>query len=72
MVCPDLPSLSHVEENRESLRQLLIDWTQAAPPRSLFVVEMDESTSPDVLPEGYEWEIREYRPAQIAIAEISA
>jgi 16S rRNA (guanine966-N2)-methyltransferase len=51
------------------LTAMLEVWWQNAPMHSLFAVELEDSTSLDLLPKSVDWDVRSYRPAQIAIAE---
>ncbi len=57
------------ESNTESLRQLLVQWVDTAPCKSLFAIELDESTPLEILPASLEWQTRAYRPAMMAIGE---
>jgi 16S rRNA (guanine966-N2)-methyltransferase len=53
----------------ESMRNTLQAWLDAAPPGSLFAVEMEVETDEAWLPQGVAWDLRRYPPAKIAIAE---
>jgi 16S rRNA (guanine966-N2)-methyltransferase len=53
----------------EVLRTMLLNWIELAPQGSLFAIELEEKTSLDCLPSQIEWDIRTYRPAQMAIGE---
>ncbi|MDZ4850444.1 MAG: RsmD family RNA methyltransferase [Pirellulaceae bacterium] len=57
------------ETHTEPLRKLLADCVAAAPDKSLFAVELDESTPLEMLPESLQWQTRTYRPAMMAIGE---
>ena len=57
------------ETHTEPLRQLLTTWVDAAPPNSLFAIELDESTPLEILPKSLDWQTRAYRPAMMAIGE---
>ena len=60
------------ESQTEELRELLVTLVEAAPPKSLFAIELDEATPLEILPEVLEWQTRAYRPAMMAIAEKDA
>ncbi len=51
------------------LRELIDRWIAAVPLKSSFVIELDLTTSRDVLPSGIDWDVREYRPAVMAIGD---
>jgi 16S rRNA (guanine966-N2)-methyltransferase len=57
------------ETNLEDMTELLEKWIDSAPIGSLFAVELDQSTPPDVLPMWIDWQKRLYRPALVAIGE---
>jgi len=57
------------ESNPEEMKELLDKWIDSAPVGSLFAIELDQSTSPDVLPSWIDWQKRLYRPALVAIGE---
>jgi 16S rRNA (guanine966-N2)-methyltransferase len=55
--------------DEQAMRNLLAGWVEAAPAGSLIAVELEFETSLDFLPETLEWDIRNYKPAKMAIAE---
>jgi len=57
------------ETNLDDMKELIEKWIDSAPVGSLFAIELDQSTSPDVLPQWIDWQKRLYRPALIAIGE---
>ncbi len=65
------PPYSLWESKTEALRELLVQWVDAAPANSLFAIELDELTPLSMLPESLEWQTRVYRPAMMAIGEKS-
>lgn len=64
------PPYSMWESHGRELTELLESWAQAAPPESLFAVELEQTTNLGLLPQSLAWEARTYSPAQIAIAEV--
>ena len=63
------PPYSLWESNGKQLLAMLERWWLAAPPGSLFAVELEETTSPEYLPKQADWDLRVYKPTQMAIAE---
>ena len=63
------PPYSLWESNGKQLLAMLERWWIAAPPGSLFAVELEEATSPEYLPKQADWDLRVYKPARMAIAE---
>ena len=63
------PPYSLWESNGKQLLAMLERWWIAAPPGSLFAVELEEATSPEYLPKQAEWDLRVYKPARMAVAE---
>jgi hypothetical protein len=57
------------DEQKNELSGLLQDACDKAPSGSVFAVELEENTPIDVLPASLQWDVRLYRPAQVAIAE---
>lgn len=64
------PPYSLWEDKADEMRQLLQLYCSAAPRGSSIVVELEEKTDLEVLPQNLEWDVRLYRPAQVAIAEV--
>lgn len=64
------PPYSMWETNGPELTQMLEAWAAAAPPESLFAVELEYHTDLSLLPRSLSWEVRQYAPAQVAIAEL--
>lgn len=58
----------YIERTAEML-ELIARLIERVPPRSLFTVESDLRFDPRRLPHAEAWEVRQYRPAQIAIYE---
>lgn len=58
------------EEQTEALEKLLQQVCSLAPTGSLITVELEEKTPTSILPSQLEWDVRLYRPAHVAIAEI--
>ena len=63
------PPYSLWESNGKQLLAMLERWWIAAPPGSLFAVELEEATSPEYLPKQADWDLRVYKPARMAVAE---
>ena len=63
------PPYSMWESNGKQLLAMLEKWWIAAPPGSLFAVELEEATSPEYLPKQADWDLRVYKPARMAVAE---
>lgn len=57
------------ETDGPRLRELIDRWIAAVPLKSSFVIELDLTTSRDILPSGIDWDVREYRPAVMAIGD---
>jgi 16S rRNA (guanine966-N2)-methyltransferase len=55
----------------QQLKEMIDRWWQAAPSGSLFAIELEEATPRALLPAGIDWDVRLYRPAQMAVAEKS-
>jgi 16S rRNA (guanine(966)-N(2))-methyltransferase RsmD len=66
-VCPPFPMWTS-ETERESLVRMIELWIEKAPSSSRFVCELDFDCDPSVLPQSLDWSVRDYRPANIAIA----
>lgn len=64
------PPYSLWADKSDEMRELLQRICTAAPSGSSIVVELEEKTNLDVLPQSLEWDVRLYRPAQVAIAEV--
>jgi 16S rRNA (guanine966-N2)-methyltransferase len=56
---------SHASQLRDCLAGLIAE----APEGSMFVVELPEPCDPAWLPAGLSWQLRTYRPAQLALAD---
>lgn len=65
-VCPPYAMWS---QQPVELKTLLDLFASQAPVGSLLAVELAEDTPQDILPNSLEWDVRLYRPAQVAIAE---
>lgn len=63
------PPYSLWETNGKQLLTMLERWWNAAPPGSLFAVELEESTPTEFLPTQADWDLRVYKPARMAVAE---
>jgi len=63
------PPYSFWKSHGSQLLSMMETWWNAAPKGSLFAVEIEEGVSRDLLPSQAEWDIRLYRPAEMAIAE---
>jgi 16S rRNA (guanine966-N2)-methyltransferase len=63
------PPYAMWDSDGPKLTEMLKKWWDTAPLGSLFAVELQESTPLDLLPTGIDWDIRLYRPAQMAVAE---
>lgn len=63
------PPYAMWESQGEALKSLVQQWWHAAPDDSLFAVELETETPISWLPEGIEWDIRNYQPAKIAVAQ---
>jgi 16S rRNA (guanine966-N2)-methyltransferase len=63
------PPYAMWDEQKNELSGLLQDACDKAPSGSVFAVELEENTPIDVLPASLQWDVRLYRPAQVAIAE---
>lgn len=63
------PPYSMWDEQKAELSELLQDACDKAPSGSVFAVELEEHTPLEVLPASLQWDVRLYRPAQVAIAE---
>lgn len=66
------PPYAMWETQGEALKSLVQQWWQAAPENSLFAVELETETPISWLPEGIEWDIRNYQPAKVAVAQKDA
>jgi len=66
------PPYAMWETQGEALKSLVQQWWQAAPDNSLFAVELETETPISWLPEGIEWDIRNYQPAKVAVAQKEA
>ncbi len=63
------PPYSMWESNGKQLLAMLERWWLAAPPGSLFAVELEEATPTEFLPTQADWDLRVYKPARMAVAE---
>lgn len=63
------PPYSMWETQGDALKSLIQQWWQAAPEDSLFAVELETETPVSWLPEEIDWDIRNYQPAKIAVAQ---
>ncbi len=63
------PPYAYYVDRATAMRELLHGLWQQAPEASMFVVESDERFDPRQLPDPQAWDVRHYRPAQIALAE---
>jgi len=63
------PPYAMWETQGEALKSLVQQWWQAAPEDSLFAVELETETPISWLAEGIEWDIRNYHPAKVAVAQ---
>lgn len=64
------PPYSLWNEKPEEMKQLLHRFCTAAPAGSSIIVELEEDTPLEFLPNNLEWDVRLYRPAQVAIADV--
>lgn len=64
------PPYSLWADKSDEMRYLLQRFSVEAPIGSSIVVELEEKTDLEVLPQSLEWDVRLYRPAQVAIAEV--
>lgn len=53
----------------QPLRELLAELVAEAPAGSMFAVELPEPSDPAWLPDTLSWQLRTYRPAQLALAD---
>jgi len=60
------------KSNGKQLLEMLERWWIAAPPGSLFAVELEFETPTEFLPTQADWDLRVYKPARMAIAEKEA
>ena len=67
-ICPPFPLW---ESGRSELVALIESWLSAAPFGSRCVCELDYDSDPELLPAEYEWSVRAYRPAKLAITQKS-
>lgn len=58
------------QEQHDAMHQLLQRFCASAPEGSSIVCELEEKTPLEILPNNLEWDVRLYRPAQVAIADI--
>lgn len=63
------PPYAMWDEQKAELSELLQYACDKAPSSSVFSVELEENTPLDILPASLQWDVRLYRPAQVAIAE---
>jgi 16S rRNA (guanine966-N2)-methyltransferase len=64
------PPYDYYVEQTERLMELIGYVVASTPPTSLVIVESDERFDVGSLPEPDTWDVRLYRPAQIAIAQL--
>jgi 16S rRNA (guanine966-N2)-methyltransferase len=64
-ICPPFPMWA---SDPGALVGLLNQWIEKSPVGSRFVCELDFDCDPSLLPDCLEWSVRDYRPANIAIA----
>jgi 16S rRNA (guanine966-N2)-methyltransferase len=57
------------DSHATQLRTLLADLIVEAPVGSTFAVELPVECDPDWLPDSLSWQLRTYRPAQLALAD---
>lgn len=57
------------ETQGDALTGMLSNWIDKSPAGSLFAVELEDKTPLSLLPTTLEWDIRNYKPAKMAIAE---
>ncbi|XZE19082.1 RsmD family RNA methyltransferase [Pirellulaceae bacterium SH449] len=57
------------ETQGEALKSMLSTWIEKSPAGSLYAVELEDKTPLSLLPTTLEWDIRNYKPAKMAIAE---
>lgn len=57
------------ESQGDALNSMLSTWIENSPAGSLFAVELEGKTPLSLLPTTLEWDIRNYKPAKMAIAE---
>ena len=53
----------------DALTKMLSSWIEKSPVGSFFAVELEDKTPLTSLPTTLEWDVRQYKPAQMAIAE---
>ncbi|HTN76879.1 MAG TPA: RsmD family RNA methyltransferase [Pirellulaceae bacterium] len=63
------PPFSFYVERRAEMLELINSLWNEAPPGSVIVIEADKTYDFTGLPENVEWDIRDYSPAVVAIAE---
>lgn len=63
------PPYAYYVERASAMRELLARLWQQAPATSVFVVESDARFDARQLPDPQTWDVRQYRPTQIAVGE---
>lgn len=61
------PPYDFYDNRRDEMLKLIALVCQAAPAESAFVVEADERFDPSLLPERFDWDVRAYPPAHVAV-----
>ena len=64
------PPYSLWRDRSAEMQQLLQRFCSVAPKGSTIIAELEEKTPVEILPDSLEWDIRLYRPAQVAIADV--
>ena len=64
------PPYSLWRDKSAEMQQLLQRFCSTAPKGSTIIAELEEKTPVEILPNTLEWDIRLYRPAQVAIADV--
>ncbi len=63
------PPYSFWLERKDEMQQLVDRWANTAPPGSLMAIEFEKPAPLEMLPGDWDWDIREYLPAVMAIGE---
>ena len=63
------PPYSFWLERKDDMQGLLNRWAETCPPGSLLAVEFEKPAPLEMLPQDWDWDIREYLPAIMAIGE---
>jgi 16S rRNA G966 N2-methylase RsmD len=63
------PPYAMWETQGQEIKEMIRKWILAAPPRSLFAIELEVNTDLQWLPTDLQWDMRKYNPAVIAIGQ---